>query len=188
MCMVHHHRACIIMVHHHCMLRAEHVTSKPPIIVHDVMQWSGCSFGSWLGLASHESGPCSPAAYCFEDASVNAARVGTCIDCLCMPVHALTPKTSCRFVRVDLVSTTLHPLLLPCSSKEVQGGGSEGNHGRKRLPLGHLRAVLLRAGATAQEIRSLHGLASALLKNLGATDGRGKLPEEVMQQFQQQQK
>jgi hypothetical protein len=61
----------------------------------------------------------------------------------------------------------------------MQGGGSEGNHGRKRLPLGHLRALLLRAGATSQEVRSLHGLASALLKRLGAGDGRGRLPEAV---------
>jgi hypothetical protein len=32
----------------------------------------------------------------------------------------------------------------------------------------------------------VHGLASALLKSLGAADGRGKLPEDVVQPVKQQ--
>lgn len=43
---------------------------------------------------------------------------------------------------------------------------SPGNHGRRRLPVGHLRAVVSRARMTAAESRSLHGLVSAVLQHL----------------------
>ncbi|GIL42214.1 hypothetical protein Vafri_268 [Volvox africanus] len=50
--------------------------------------------------------------------------------------------------------------------EESIGGGSSGNHGRRRLPVGHLRSVLFRARINAAESRSLHGLASAVLQKL----------------------
>ncbi|GLI70532.1 hypothetical protein VaNZ11_015447 [Volvox africanus] len=50
--------------------------------------------------------------------------------------------------------------------EEGIGGGSSGNHGRRRLPVGHLRSVLSRARINAAESRSLHGLASAVLQQL----------------------
>ncbi|PNW78901.1 hypothetical protein CHLRE_09g393876v5 [Chlamydomonas reinhardtii] len=52
------------------------------------------------------------------------------------------------------------------SGAESKGGGNNGNHGRRRLPLGHLRAVVSRARVNAAESRSLHGLASGVLQRL----------------------
>ncbi|KAG2454033.1 hypothetical protein HYH02_001074 [Chlamydomonas schloesseri] len=52
------------------------------------------------------------------------------------------------------------------SGAESKGGGNNGNHGRRRLPLGHLRGVVSRARVNAAESRSLHGLASAVLQAL----------------------
>eukprot|EP00798_Chlamydomonas_sp_ICE-L_P009060 gene9060-16178_t len=43
---------------------------------------------------------------------------------------------------------------------------SSGNHGRRRLPLGNLRALLQRSRINRRESRSLHGLASAVLNAL----------------------
>lgn len=63
------------------------------------------------------------------------------------------------------------------SGEESQGGGPKGNHGRRRLPLGHVRALLSRAKANTWEVRSLHGLASAVLKALGLPDK--ELPAEA---------
>lgn len=50
------------------------------------------------------------------------------------------------------------------SSEETRGGG--GNHGRKKLPLGNLRAILNRSRIMTGEVRSLHGLASVILTQL----------------------
>ena len=36
---------------------------------------------------------------------------------------------------------------MSCSGEESQGGGNQGNHGRRRLPVGHIRALLSRAKA-----------------------------------------
>lgn len=55
-------------------------------------------------------------------------------------------------------------------ASETRGGG--GNHGRRRLALGYLRSVLGRSRITAGEVRSLHGLATAVLKALTG-GGRG---------------
>lgn len=52
------------------------------------------------------------------------------------------------------------------SSAESSGGGAKGNHGRKRLPVGHARALVARARMNAAEVRSLHGLAAAVLERL----------------------
>ncbi|KAG2432469.1 hypothetical protein HXX76_008814 [Chlamydomonas incerta] len=52
------------------------------------------------------------------------------------------------------------------SGAESKGGGNNGNHGRRRLPLGHLRGVVSRARVSAAESRSLHGLASGVLQRL----------------------
>ena len=100
--------------------------------------------------------------------------------------------------------------------QESHGGGNQGNHGRRRQALGHIRAVMARAKAntwvrargarrrrrpgqparppallrlgllqprrarlksalpaTSQEVRSLHGLATATLKALGVAEGGG---------------
>jgi hypothetical protein len=53
------------------------------------------------------------------------------------------------------------------SDAESLGGGNQGSHGRRRLALGHLRALMSRARANTWEVRSLHGLATAALKALG---------------------
>ncbi|KAF6257430.1 SpoU rRNA methylase family-domain-containing protein [Scenedesmus sp. NREL 46B-D3] len=52
------------------------------------------------------------------------------------------------------------------SGEDSRGGGAQGSHGRRRLPLGHIRAILSRAQANTWEVRSLHGLASAVLKHV----------------------
>ncbi|WIA30566.1 hypothetical protein OEZ86_000649 [Tetradesmus obliquus] len=52
------------------------------------------------------------------------------------------------------------------SGNDSRGGGAQGSHGRRRLPLGHIRAILSRAQANTWEVRSLHGLASAVLKHV----------------------
>ncbi|KAF8068431.1 BETAC-AD [Scenedesmus sp. PABB004] len=57
------------------------------------------------------------------------------------------------------------------SGDESRGGGAQGSHGRRRLPVGHVRAILSRAAASTWEVRSLHGLASAVLKRVGGGDG-----------------
>lgn len=49
------------------------------------------------------------------------------------------------------------------SGADSRGGGAQGSHGRRRLPVGHIRALLSRAQINAWEVRSLHGLASAVL-------------------------
>ncbi|KAI8466150.1 MAG: Alpha/beta knot methyltransferase [Monoraphidium minutum] len=57
------------------------------------------------------------------------------------------------------------------SDQESHGGGNQGNHGRRRLPLGHIRALMARAKANTWEVRSLHGLAKAVLDALGGDKG-----------------
>jgi tRNA C32,U32 (ribose-2'-O)-methylase TrmJ len=52
-------------------------------------------------------------------------------------------------------------------AEETSGGGDKGNHRRKRLPAGHLRALLLRSQATVAEVRALHGM----LKEVERADG-----------------
>ena len=54
----------------------------------------------------------------------------------------------------------------PDLSGEEASGGKSGNHGRKRLPVGHVRALLSRAKVTVQEARSLHGFVSAIIDNV----------------------
>jgi len=44
------------------------------------------------------------------------------------------------------------------SSLETSGGGDKGNHGRRKMAFGHLRALLTRSQATAAEVRALHAL------------------------------
>ncbi len=56
------------------------------------------------------------------------------------------------------------------SDEESNGGGS---HGRRRLPLGHIRAVLSRARANTWEVRSMHGLAAAVMQALGIEGAAG---------------
>ncbi|GIL89509.1 hypothetical protein Vretimale_1925 [Volvox reticuliferus] len=67
--------------------------------------------------------------------------------------------------------------------KEGIGGGGSGNHGRRRLPVGHLRSVVSRARINAAESRSLHGLASAVLQRL---DPDNPLEARKLQRKQQQ--
>ena len=43
-------------------------------------------------------------------------------------------------------------------ARENSGGGDKSNHGRKRRPVGHLRALLSRSQASTAEIRALHGV------------------------------
>jgi hypothetical protein len=62
------------------------------------------------------------------------------------------------------------PTQLACSDLESHGGGNQGNHGRRRLPLGHIRAILARSKANTWEVRSLHGLAAAALRALGVEE------------------
>ncbi len=68
-----------------------------------------------------------------------------------------------------------------------------GNHGRRRLPVGHVRAVVGRARLTAGESRSLHGLASAVLQRvdpehpLEAQKRERKQRQQRQQQQQQRQ-
>ncbi|KAK9804369.1 hypothetical protein WJX72_009533 [[Myrmecia] bisecta] len=45
--------------------------------------------------------------------------------------------------------------------------GGQGNHARKRTVADHVRSLLQRGRATTQEVRVLHGLCSAFLKQLG---------------------
>lgn len=52
------------------------------------------------------------------------------------------------------------------SGADSRGGGAQGSHGRRRLPVGHIRALLSRASINAWEVRSLHGLASAVLSKV----------------------
>jgi tRNA/rRNA methyltransferase len=49
-------------------------------------------------------------------------------------------------------------------SRESSGGGDKSNHGRKRKPAGHLRALLARSQASTQEVRALHGILKQLEK------------------------
>jgi hypothetical protein len=62
------------------------------------------------------------------------------------------------------------------SGGESRGGGNAGNHGRRKLPIGHLRSLMGRARPLQGEVRSLHGLASRLLAAVPAPaptkDGR----------------
>lgn len=53
-------------------------------------------------------------------------------------------------------------------SRESSGGGDKSNHGRKRKPAGHLRALLTRSQASTPEVRALHGI----LKELEKKDSR----------------
>ncbi|PNH12047.1 hypothetical protein TSOC_001074 [Tetrabaena socialis] len=75
---------------------------------------------------------------------------------------------------------------------EGTGGGNGGNHGRKRLPVGHVRSVVSRARLNAAESRSLHGLASAVLQALDpdnpleARKARNKLQHQQQRQQRQQ--
>jgi tRNA C32,U32 (ribose-2'-O)-methylase TrmJ len=49
-------------------------------------------------------------------------------------------------------------------SRESSGGGDKSNHGRKRKPAGHLRALLARSQASTAEVRALHGIFKELEK------------------------
>jgi len=49
-------------------------------------------------------------------------------------------------------------------SRESSGGGDKSNHGRKRKPAGHLRALLARSQASTPEVRALHGVLKELEK------------------------
>ncbi|KAG2498757.1 hypothetical protein HYH03_003496 [Edaphochlamys debaryana] len=71
---------------------------------------------------------------------------------------------SAREVELLLEKAAAVAAAVGISPDEGRGGG--GNHGRRRLPIGHLRAVLSRARLTAAESSSLHGLASAVLQRL----------------------
>lgn len=51
------------------------------------------------------------------------------------------------------------------------GGGDRSNHGRRKRPAGHLRAVLRRSQASAAEVRALHGLVKALAERLPPLPG-----------------
>ena len=74
------------------------------------------------------------------------------------------------------------------NSGEETSGGQSGNHGRKRLPVGHVRALLSRAKVTVQEARSLHGFASSIIDVVAAghplgskrslPKGKGRLEED----------
>lgn len=44
------------------------------------------------------------------------------------------------------------------SSIETSGGGDKGNHGRRKMAFGHLKALLTRSQATTAEVRALHAL------------------------------
>lgn len=57
------------------------------------------------------------------------------------------------------------------SGADSRGGGAQGSHGRRRLPVGHIRALLSRAQINAWEVRSLHGLASAVLAAVQGSEG-----------------
>ncbi|KAG7667321.1 hypothetical protein Ndes2526B_g04172 [Nannochloris sp. 'desiccata'] len=48
--------------------------------------------------------------------------------------------------------------------RESSGGGDKSNHGRKRKPAGHLRALLARSQASTPEVRALHGILKELEK------------------------
>lgn len=71
-------------------------------------------------------------------------------------------------------ASEVESLLQRCAAIAEAAGSSGGettsgaNHGRKRLPVGHIRALLARAQVQAWEVRSLHGLASAVLAALRA--------------------
>lgn len=54
-------------------------------------------------------------------------------------------------------------------TRESSGGGDKSNHGRKRKPAGHLRAVLSRSQATTAEVRALHGVLKELERKYGAS-------------------
>ncbi|GLC72152.1 hypothetical protein PLESTF_001212600 [Pleodorina starrii] len=73
------------------------------------------------------------------------------------------------------------------SGEESSGGGNAGNHGRRRLPIGHLRAVVSRARLSAAESRSLHGLASAVLQRLDPDHPLEARKQQRRKQRQQQQ-
>lgn len=62
--------------------------------------------------------------------------------------------------------------LVGISAEESRGGGAAGSHGRRRLPLGHIRAIASRARMNTWEVRSLHGLASAVLMVLERVKGQ----------------
>eukprot|EP00879_Flechtneria_rotunda_P014117 GHRR01014747.1.p1 GENE.GHRR01014747.1~~GHRR01014747.1.p1 ORF type:complete len:367 (+),score=101.63 GHRR01014747.1:1455-2555(+) len=52
------------------------------------------------------------------------------------------------------------------NGEESRGGGAQGSHGRRRLAVGHIRSILSRAQASTWEVRSLHGLATAILNRV----------------------
>lgn len=49
-------------------------------------------------------------------------------------------------------------------ARESSGGGDKSNHGRRRRPAGHLRALLARSQATTSEVRAMHGILKELEK------------------------
>jgi tRNA C32,U32 (ribose-2'-O)-methylase TrmJ len=63
------------------------------------------------------------------------------------------------------------------SGEDSRGGGAQGRHGRRRLPVGHARALLGRSAASTAEVRALHGLASSVLAALqpGAGDPKDSI-------------
>lgn len=91
------------------------------------------------------------------------------------PDASLLPATSTE-VEVLLDKFKRIAIGVGFSAEETAGAGSAGNHGRKRLPLGHLRALLSRSRCTTGEVRSLHGFASAILNLL---DNEG-VPEQTL--------
>jgi hypothetical protein len=68
------------------------------------------------------------------------------------------------------------------SGEESRGGGNKGNHGRRKLVVGHVRTLLGRSRVLQGEVRSMHGLASTLLAALAPghhlASGRRHKPEK----------
>ena len=51
-------------------------------------------------------------------------------------------------------------------AEESAGGGDRAAHGRRRLPMGQLRRLLLRSQASTAEVRALHGICKRLADKL----------------------
>ncbi|KAF5834307.1 hypothetical protein DUNSADRAFT_9050 [Dunaliella salina] len=75
--------------------------------------------------------------------------------------------------RMSLVKTC-HGHMSACSTEESTGGGSQGSHGRRRKPVGHMRSIFSKARLTQAEVRALHGFASQVLERLDGSS-RGKV-------------
>ncbi len=83
------------------------------------------------------------------------------------PIHLLGPMGIPNSARLTW------PAGPACSSKDSTGGGDKGNHGRRRLAMGHIRSLLLKARANTAEVRALHGVAKELERVLAAEEKMG---------------